>query len=178
MAFGKFGRYYPDGADVRIERVDLVRLLGAEVETVAAGPGAGHGVRFETELPSCFVETDAQHMRYIVVNLLHNAVKYSAPGTTVEAVLEAAAHSVELRVRDEGIGIPPADVDALFSPFFRASNVAAREGTGMGLAIVKKSAQLIGARVEVDTTVGEGTTFTLSLPLAARAPGTGVQSGP
>ncbi len=168
MAFGKFGRYYPDGVDVRIERLDLVRLLGAEVDAVAAGPGSGHTVRFECLLESCLVETDVQHVRYIVVNLLHNAVKYSSRGTEVVATLETAPEGPHLRVRDQGIGIPPADIDALFSPFYRASNVAARPGTGMGLAIVKKSAQLIGARVEVETAVGSGTTFTVSLPLVAR----------
>jgi len=164
MAFGKFGRYYPDGIEVRVTRFDLVALLRAELDVVAAGAGADHRLRFTSDADVCAIETDRQHVRYIAVNLLQNAVKYSEPGTEVALELAVGGDDVRLRVSDQGIGIPPDEVAALFSPFYRASNVEARPGTGMGLAIVKKSAKLIGASVEVCTTVGVGTVFTVTLP--------------
>ena len=163
MAFGKFGRYHPDGADVKPARFDLVALLRRDVERVAAGSGAGHSLRFETDTPSLLVETDADHVRYIAVNLLQNAVKYSAPGSEVLLALDTSNGRIAMRVSDQGIGVPAAEVERLFSPFYRASNVGAREGTGMGLPIVKKSASLIGATVELRTAEGEGTEFTVTL---------------
>jgi hypothetical protein len=163
MAFGKFGRYHPDGVDVRVERFDLVALLRDELAALAAGPGAAHRLRFETGAEACQLETDREHVRYIVVNLLQNAVKYSRPGSEVRLALEVEGEQIRLRVSDEGIGVPEAEIAELFSPFYRASNVESRPGTGMGLAIVKKSAGLIGARVSVDSPRGEGTAFTVVL---------------
>ena len=167
MAFGKFGRYHPDGADVHATRFDLVRTLREEVTALAAGAGAGHQLRFESDIETCTVETDLEHVRYVVVNLLQNAVKYSEPGTVVALSLGVGEGEARLCVRDEGIGIPAEDVAALFSPFYRASNVAARPGTGMGLAIAKKSASLLGGTIAVRTAAGQGTTFTVILPLRA-----------
>jgi signal transduction histidine kinase len=103
-------------------------------------------------------------VRYIVVNLLENAIKYSEPGSEVVLELQSAADRVTLRVTDEGIGVPEAEVADLFSPFYRATNAVSRPGTGMGLPIVKKSAQLLGATVELRTAVGSGSEFTVVLP--------------
>ena len=161
MAFGKFGRYYPDGVDVRVTRFDLVALMRGEVDALRAGSGNGHRLRFVCDVPERPVETDRQHVRYIVVNLLQNAVAYSDAGSEVVLTLVATREALELRVRDEGIGVPASEVEALFSPFYRASNAAARPGTGMGLPIVKKSASLIGATVDVRSVVGEGSEFTV-----------------
>ena len=169
MAFGKFGRYYPDGAEVRLGRFDLVELLREEVGALADGPGAGREVRLSSEVDACPLESDRQHVRYVVVNLLHNALKYSPPGTPVDVTLDSADGAASLEVRDRGIGIPPGELDQLFSPFFRASNAGGFPGTGMGLAIVKKSANLIGARLAVETEAGTGTTFTVEFPRSTDA---------
>lgn len=164
MAFGKFGRYYPDGSDVRISRFDLLRLVRSEVDAVAEGKGEEHELRLDSALEELVLESDEQHVRFIVGNLLQNAVKYSAPGSTVRVALTLNGPAAEVRVADEGIGIPHAELEELFSPFYRASNTAGRPGTGMGLAIVKKSANLVGARVDVRTTLGSGTVFTVAVP--------------
>jgi signal transduction histidine kinase len=158
MAFGKFGRYHPDGVDVHPIRFDVVALVEEEV-TRAAEPAR---LELTKELPTLEVESDPLHVRYLVVNLLQNALKYSDDRVRVRIGGNDGAGSIV--VADTGIGIPEGEVDALFSPFFRASNVADRPGTGMGLAIVKKSARLIGARVEVEMSPGGGTTFRIALP--------------
>lgn len=165
MAFGKFGRYHPDGIDVQISEFDLVALVTAEVAAASASGPVG----LTTDVPEWSLASDPLHVRYIVVNLLQNAIKYSDAQSVVIVEVKGGPNVGRVIVADNGIGIPPQDVEALFSPFFRASNVATRSGTGMGLAIVKKSASLIGARVSVDSEIGEGTTFAVSLPRAPTA---------
>lgn len=163
MAFGKFGRYHPDGVDVRLAEVDLVALLRAETDAIAAAHPS-RDVHFSADAARFVSKTDALHVRYVAVNLLQNALKYSAPDSKVEVDLRTGPGSAALTVRDRGIGIPNGELEKLFSPFYRASNVGALPGTGMGLAIVKKSASLVGARVDVETAPGEGTAFTVVFP--------------
>jgi signal transduction histidine kinase len=158
MAFGKFGRYHPDGVDVHPVGFDLVALVEEEVAR-AVEPAR---LELTTAGPTLEIESDPLQVRYLVVNLLQNALKYSDDRVRVRVGGDDDSATVE--VADAGIGIPENELAELFSPFFRASNVAGRPGTGMGLAIVKKSAHLIGARVEVETGLGAGTTFTISLP--------------
>jgi hypothetical protein len=67
-------------------------------------------------------------------------------------------------VIDKGMGIPPADLPGLFEPFHRASNVGSIQGTGLGLAIAKQAVDLHGGSISVESTVGQGTTFTIILP--------------
>lgn len=160
MAFGKFGRYHPDGADVHVSDVDLVALAGA----AATDPR----VSFVAAAERVPLETDPLHVQYVVVNLVQNALKYS-DGTVRVHVDEGPDGGGVLTVADDGIGVPRSELDALFSPFYRASNVAARPGTGMGLAIVKKSAKLVGAHVSVESTEDVGTTFVVTFPAGPAA---------
>lgn len=164
MAFGKFGRYHPDGVEVHISEFDLVALVTAEVAAVRAARPVDL-----TAVPEWQLASDPLHVRYIVVNLLQNAIKYSDARSAVRVAVDGGATSSRVVVADDGIGIPHRDLEPLFSPFFRASNVADRSGTGMGLAIVRKSANLIGAQIAVESTPGVGTTFVVSLPRSPTA---------
>lgn len=164
MAFGKFGKYYPGGVDLRPETFDLVANLRLTLERLGSHDGAGHNLKFSTNRDHCIVRSDPMHVSFVVMNLLLNALKYSSPGSPVELRVTAETGAIELYVADRGIGIPEEELNLLFSPFFRASNVGDRPGTGMGLAIVKKSAQLIGAQVRVAARAGGGTEFKVSLP--------------
>jgi PAS domain S-box-containing protein len=109
---------------------------------------------------------DERLLRHIFTNLLSNAAKYSPEGGTVEWRVERYGDRVVFQVRDQGIGIPEDDMRHLFASFFRASNVGVLPGTGLGLAIVRRSVELHGGTVEVNSQVGQGTTFTLVLPIA------------
>lgn len=170
MAFGKFGKYYPGGAEVRMEDFDLIAALREHFDAVRAGPGAAHAMTFESNVERCDVRSDRMHLCYVVMNLLLNAVKYSPAGGEIQLKIERSAASAKFSVSDQGMGVPEADVAQLFSPFFRASNVGERPGSGMGLAIVKKSAQLIGARVDIETRANQGSTFTVTLAAAQARP--------
>ena len=101
------------------------------------------------------------------LNLVSNAVKYSAPGTRVTVRVEAKEQLAVLSVSDEGPGIGEEDLRVLFQPFGRGRSADAfAEGTGMGLHIVKQIVEAHGGRIEVQSEVGRGSTFRVSLPLA------------
>lgn len=108
---------------------------------------------------------DERLLRHILSNLLSNAIKYSPQGGIVRFDLICQPAEVSFRVQDQGIGIAAADQDQLFDSFYRASNVGTISGTGLGLAIVKKSVDLHGGKITVESEVGVGTTFLVSLPL-------------
>ncbi|MFN7663330.1 MAG: PAS domain S-box protein [Inhella sp.] len=107
---------------------------------------------------------DAKLLRHLLGNLLSNALKYSPEGGDVQLRVRAADEGLRFDVVDQGIGIPEADQKRLFESFHRASNVGNISGTGLGLAIVKQSVELHGGRIEVHSTLGVGTTFTVYIP--------------
>jgi len=108
-------------------------------------------------------------------NLVENAIKYSESGKLVEVSASTDGLNVDMRVRDEGMGIPTRDLDRIFERFYRVDRARSREtgGTGLGLAIVRHVATNHGGDVLVSSVEGEGSTFTLRIPAA---PGLAVAS--
>lgn len=113
---------------------------------------------------------DESLLRQIVNNLLTNAFKYSPNGGTIRFKATLANHVLQLSVEDQGIGIPPAELPQLFESFHRASNVGNIPGSGLGLSIVKKAAEMHGGNVNVKSTVGCGTRFVVNLPTRVLGP--------
>ena len=113
------------------------------------------------------VEGDRLQMVSAVSNLIDNAVKYSNAGGVVTISSRRAAGFVELEVADEGIGIPSRDLDRVFERFYRVDRARSRDtgGTGLGLAIVRHVATNHGGDVTVRSREGEGSTFTLRIPM-------------
>ncbi|PLZ37961.1 hybrid sensor histidine kinase/response regulator [Fischerella thermalis] len=109
--------------------------------------------------------SDENLLRHILGNLLSNAIKYSRPDSIVYFELRFKNQTVIFNIKDEGIGIPLEDQKQLFQPFYRANNVGSIPGTGLGLAIVKKCLEAHGGDITVNSEVGVGTTFTVTLPL-------------
>ncbi|MBW4558490.1 MAG: response regulator [Trichormus sp. ATA11-4-KO1] len=103
-------------------------------------------------------------LQQIFINLISNAIKYSPAGGTVEFHLIGKESQVIFHIKDEGIGIPIADQKNLFQSFSRGSNVDTIPGTGLGLAIAKACVELHGGTITLSSKVGQGTTFTVSLP--------------
>ena len=103
-----------------------------------------------------------------LTNLLENGVKYSDAGTEVTLDVRLDDADLTFEVRDQGIGIPPADRDRIFERFYRVDPARSRAtgGTGLGLAIVRHVARNHDGDVQVDSREGEGSTFTLRLPRA------------
>jgi PAS domain S-box-containing protein len=119
------------------------------------------------------VHMDGTLLRNIMINLISNAVKYSAEGQPLE-VHSSVSDDDDLRisVRDYGIGVPEAEQKNLFERFFRASNTINIQGTGLGLHIVQRYADLLGGRVEFKSVPGEGSTFWIDIP--AKKPLSGI----
>ncbi|MBB4638966.1 ATP-binding protein [Longimicrobium terrae] len=129
------------------------------------------GLRLEIDAPALPepVYVDRDMWEKIVLNLLSNAFKHTFSGT-VTVALHAAGDAVELRVRDTGTGIPAEEIPLLFDRFHRVKGAASRthEGTGIGLALVRELVALHGGTIEVESTVGEGSTFTVRVPAGSR----------
>lgn len=107
---------------------------------------------------------DEKLLRQTLTNLLSNAIKYSEDGGEVKFDLNVVDDRLIFLVKDSGIGIPTEDQKQLFESFHRASNVGSIQGTGLGLSIVKKCVELHGGDVKVESEVGKGTTFMVTLP--------------
>ncbi len=144
----------------------LVRDTLAMLETTAEAKGLV--VRGELPLRIAPIVTDEGKLRQILINLVGNAIKFTAEGEVcVRVVTDPSTHRpVSITVVDTGIGIPYERQRKVFDPFEQGDSSTRRQfgGTGLGLSIVKTFAGLIGARVSVESEVGRGTSFTLTLP--------------
>ena len=115
------------------------------------------------------IQADAMRLRQIVINLLSNAGKFTQRGSVTFAVTRSGTDSVEISVRDTGIGISQANLDKLFTNFSQAevSTAAKYGGTGLGLALSRNLCHLMGGEIHVESQAGEGSTFTVRLPVGA-----------
>jgi PAS domain S-box-containing protein len=104
-------------------------------------------------------------LSHIFTNILSNAVKYSEPGETVRFELERDGFDLVGTVRDRGLGISEQDQEKLFSAFHRGANVGSRPGTGLGLVVVKRCADLHGGKIKITSKIGNGTTVVVRLPV-------------
>jgi signal transduction histidine kinase len=118
--------------------------------------------------PGSKVESDPTKVRQILVNLLSNAVKFTESGSVTGEAMIIGKEFV-LKVSDTGIGIQSDNLHKIFDPFWQVEQKATRRatGTGLGLTVTKRLANLLGGDVDVTSTVGEGTTFTVRLPVKA-----------
>lgn len=144
--------------------VDLVSFLRNVIAEVKAQQ-MERSVIFKTPASPIPIQSDEKLLRNIFINLLTNAIKFSPVTSSVEIVIAQTQTHVEVRIIDHGIGIKPDDIEKVFTPFNRGSNTGTIKGTGLGLSIVKRAAETLGGSIHADSTVGIGTTMTVSLPL-------------
>lgn len=126
----------------------------------------GRTVYLDTTTEPIITNLDENLFANVMDNLLSNALKYSEPQTPIYIRVWQAGDEAAVSIRDEGRGIPAAELDKLFEPFYRARNVENVRGTGIGLMAVQHIVRAHGGRIEVESEVNVGTTFTVSLPLA------------
>ncbi|MDQ4099988.1 MAG: PAS domain S-box protein [Chloroflexota bacterium] len=152
--------------------VDLVALAGSAVAEAQAATRR-HTVRLEAPEPRLVGLWDALRLRRVIDNLLGNALKYSEGGEIVVAVWEECrrtGHRAVLAVRDEGVGIPAADLPHVFEHYRRGSNVGThRHGTGIGLSGTRRIVEQHGGTITVTSEEGRGSVFTVELPLSRPA---------
>ncbi len=156
-----------DAPSLSLASIDVTGLLREVVESALPGASAdGIGLVLQAAAP-VLASVDPPQLRQVVDNLVSNALKYTDSGGRVTVALRADEHSVEITVTDTGIGIAPADLDRLFTPFFRARQARERRapGVGLGLGITRAIVDAHGGLLEVDSTPGRGSTFRATLPL-------------
>ncbi|MBK6516275.1 MAG: hypothetical protein IPG04_19770 [Polyangiaceae bacterium] len=148
--------------------LDLTRWTHHLVETFRPTLGAKHRLveTIDPELEEGFA--DEKLLNHILTNLLSNAVKYSPEGGDVRFDARREGDSAVFVVADKGIGIPKQDLARLFDSFHRCSNVGHIRGTGLGLAVVKRAVDAHGGTLELESAEGEGTTFTVKVPIHER----------
>jgi PAS domain S-box-containing protein len=155
-----------------VAHLDLqaVSVPTVTLESVRTGWGiaAVDGIRLDIsaqEGPE--VRADETRLQQVLDNLISNAVKFTSAGGRVEVRATHDDREWRIDVADSGMGIPPDEVDRLFDRFFRASNArqAAVPGSGLGLPTAKVITELLGGRIEVASTMGTGTTFSVYLPI-------------
>ena len=169
-----------DGTDpitaVRREWFDAGELV-RETASLIAPLAEEKGLRFnvDTDGAAVALRTDEGKVRQILINLLSNAIKYTVEGP-VAFELRTAGSTALCAVVDTGPGIAREHLENVFEPFWQVDRGDGRRitGTGLGLAVARRLARLLGGDVTLRSRVGEGSTFTLELPLDSPEPGSGV----
>jgi two-component system sensor histidine kinase BaeS len=149
--------------------LDVPTLL--ERVVLAHSPEAqrrGISLRVEPSPTLPVIEADAGRMAQVLENLVSNALCYTPEGGEISLSAKADMGAVKLRVQDNGVGITPGDLPFVFDRFYRADKSLQRNGTesGLGLAIAKSIVEAHGGSISVESTLGQGTTFTITLPAA------------
>jgi PAS domain S-box-containing protein len=148
---------------------ELLAEVKAELEPIILRSKLAVTMQIDRELP--LLSSDRQKVKQILLNLLSNALKFTHHGgVTIVARRSARDRTLSLQVADTGIGIAPADQERVFEDFRQLDNSPTRAygGTGLGLSICRRLAQMLDGRITLESTVGKGSTFTLTLPTRGR----------
>ena len=141
---------------------DLVKKMKEEVENQFNNT---HTIHETIQLTDGYIYSDDGLLRNIFINLLSNAIKFSPGKDAVFLTVHEKEESVVFEIRDEGIGIPEVDLKGVFEPFARGTNVSTISGTGLGLSIVRKATDLLGGTISLTSKAGEGSVFSVTIPL-------------
>jgi two-component system phosphate regulon sensor histidine kinase PhoR len=148
---------------------DLLERAAIRLRTQATRAGLMLVVESGEDVPAA--NADAERVEQVLVNLLHNAIKFTNPGGLITLHAEPHPEGVLISVSDTGVGIPPDDLPRIFERFYKVdkSRTGSRDresGTGLGLAIAKHLVQAHGGQIWVESSLDEGTTFFFTLPAA------------
>jgi two-component system, OmpR family, sensor kinase len=158
--WGKNAHEQVDLYDLTRETVDQMRLL-AEEKQIAIAPIAGSATT---------VAGDRNRLKQVIVNLLDNAIKYTAPGGRIGVEVKPDGSHASLSISDTGIGISPEDQAKIFDRFYRVSTDRGETGSGLGLSIVKSICSAHGGNISVESRPEHGSIFCVELPLGTSAP--------
>ncbi len=122
-------------------------------------------LRFQSFEEQLYLNIDRSKLEQILTNLIANAVKFTNAGGLVEVFLKKEINELLIEIRDDGIGISEADLPHIFDRFHRVESLDGRQGTGIGLALVKELMQVLGGRIEVTSNFDEGTAFRVYFPI-------------
>ncbi|HEV7214493.1 MAG TPA: PAS domain S-box protein [Chloroflexota bacterium] len=186
LAASRMARLVDDLLELTRLQARRVQLRRARTDVVALARRAAGAIeplaetkqqRLALELPkrSLWRDVDAERLERALVNLLGNAHKYGREGGLIQVRLRQEAGDLQISVSDDGPGIAPAEQARIFDRFYRAPGTAGNQGSGLGLPIARGLAELHGGRLDVESTPGRGSTFTITLP---EVEATGAASAP
>lgn len=148
--------------------VDLVELIrGATARLLPTAEAAGLTLTLSVGGINCAVRADPVRANQIIANLLGNAIKFTPAGGEIEVGVEMTGHQARAWVRDTGPGIAPEDQERIFLPYEQVNSVARGLGVGLGLSLSRKLARMMGGELSLESAPGEGSIFSLWLPLEA-----------
>jgi signal transduction histidine kinase len=162
---GKFGYH--------LEEADMYDIISSTIEEEQPKTEDwGVGLEFDASddaYPN--VRIDTERIRWVLRNLIENALRYSEEGQTVSVCLTQQGDYLQVAVQDCGIGIPPEDKDHIFDKFYRAKNAVDKrnEGSGLGLYIARNIINYHNGKIWFESELGEGTTFFFTIPVKERA---------
>ncbi|HUR92611.1 MAG TPA: MHYT domain-containing protein [Gemmatimonadaceae bacterium] len=165
-----FSRLEAGEEKLELEAADAGQIL-SEVEALMEPLALNNGIEFHCHRPNGAIpmQTDSRKVRQILVNLVSNAIKF-APRGEVTVSMEKVGDDIIYRTTDTGAGIAPEHHEKIFEAFWRVENTATRAtgGTGLGLSLSRRLAQLLGGDLAVQSEIGRGSTFTLRVPSVAK----------
>jgi len=155
------GRFSLDLAPVAA--YDLLNSASQRMQLQAERAKLTLRVECAHDLPK--VQVDSQRLEQVLVNLIHNAVKFTRPGGEVVLLAEPIDGEVRFAVRDTGVGIPADEVSRIFERFYRVDKSRTGSGTGLGLSIAKHIVEAHEGKIWAESIEGQGSTFFFSIPL-------------
>ena len=141
---------------------DLLHSAAQRMQVQAERANIVMHVECEEGLPR--VQVDSQRLEQVLINLIHNAIKFTRPGGAVVLCAESASGEVRFSVRDTGVGIPADEVSRIFERFYRVDKSRSGRGTGLGLSIAKHIVEAHRGRIWAESTEGQGSTFYFTIP--------------
>jgi len=154
-------------AEMRKTITDVKQLLQLPVERMkpqADRAGLSLIINCPPDLP--MVNVDAEQIERVLMNLIHNSIKHTAPGGEIIVSAAISENQMMIKVSDNGEGISQQDLPRIFERFYKTDQARASGGTGLGLAIAKHIIEAHAGKIDADSRPGEGATFTITLPLA------------
>ncbi|HSK88849.1 MAG TPA: HAMP domain-containing sensor histidine kinase, partial [Anaerolineales bacterium] len=154
------GRFSLDRSPVAA--CDLLRSASLRMQVQAERARISLRVECQDDLQR--VEVDSQRLEQVLVNLIHNSVKFTRAGGEVVLVAEPVPGAVRFAVHDTGVGIPADEVSRIFERFYRVDKSRTGSGTGLGLSIAKHIVEAHGGKIWAESVEGQGSTFYFSIP--------------
>ena len=154
--------------DLQVEQINLEDFCLERIEQIKLSASNNHQVTFKNVNAPSSIKIDTKFFKQIVSNLLSNAIKYSPNGGEVTFTISQTCDrppKLLLEFNDQGIGIPILDQEKIFEHFYRARNVGMIAGTGLGMAIIKNSIDILGGTIQLSSVENKGTTVKVKLPI-------------
>ncbi len=148
----------------RLSRFELKDLIQEVLEDMRGISEQSHSLVYQPQHQELALYQYTEMLRNILMNLLSNGMKYSENGTEIKVFSKVEQANVKIAVQDQGLGIPEEDKKHMFERFFRAKNVTAIQGTGLGLNIVKRYLDFMQGSITFTSQLNQGSTFTITFP--------------